>query len=541
MNSPELYNIHKLELTNFIEFEKVKEEYHNKKGVIKKRDKSIHRLKNKIKLSEDEYETYKIKQQYNHLFRIIRNNKEIKNNYIDDVVFVDCSNNKNYQKELDGILRYGITINGVEFKYWGKSASMSRAGILGFVSTEMYNIVETYAMMEIKFDKTVLSKFEAYKCLLLSSCFCIEKEELPYMIVVDDYEAVVKDVKIKYVDEKEIEYTDKNTGELKVFKEKIIKEGIKDIDNNVNDGAGLCSIEWAKSIQEYLEIPYMPCALMLRVPYIKGISIAVDFKGFYREKGVSTITDIWGRKHNVDDIDIILTKSQYKGLKYFKIKGDYSDWERYLELLNKYNYCIGISKWNYSHRKEPKMTRANYQILQTLDITTEDLIEASAYTRRWVERILGGDLTYVYKYLGISEETEPTNNYMKAIILNPQMINDIKVRSYLYNLLKKTIDEIKIGKIHIQGAFKIIIPDVILMLEYIGGMEVKGCLKAGEMYAKEHKGEYVLNRNPHISKSEHVILSATINNQIKKWLSHLENVCMVNGYDITAQRLNGAD
>lgn len=534
MKSPSLYTILKLELLNFVEFINDNGEPNDKNK------KSTHKLNNNIVLSRLDRKKYEIKQQYNHLFRIILNNKSIENDYIEDVIFVDCKNNKNYQAELDGIIRDGISVDNKKFRYWGKSASMSRNGILGFISEEIYDVVETHAMLEITFEKTVISKFEAYKCLLLSSCFAIE-QELPYMIVVDDYDTVVKDVSIKYVDEEVITYIDKKTNEEKVFYEKVIKEGTKDIDNTFNDGCGLCSFEMAIKWQKYLDIEYTPCAYMLRFPYVKGISVAVDFKRFYKEHNISTITDIWGKEHNVDDIDIILTKSQFKGFKYFKQNGTYSDWERYIALLKKYNYCIGISKWNYSHKDEPKMTRTNYQTLQTLDIKTEDLIEMSSYTRKWIERILGGDLLYVYKYLGISERTMPINNYMKAILLNPQMINDIKVKSYLYGLLKKTINEIKIGKIYLKGAFKILVPDVVMMMEYIGGLEVKGCLKADEMYAKDLIGTYVINRNPHISKSEHVLMDAVNNDLTEKWCGHFANICMLNGYDITAKRLNGAD
>lgn len=528
MKSPELYSILKLKLQNFIE---INSDVNSKNKYIFKKD---------IVLSPKDKEEYLIKQQYNHLFRIIKNNKKVEDNYIEDVIFIDCSNNSNYQKQLDKMLREGISINNIEYKYWGKSASMSRSGILGFVSISMYDTIEKYAMMDIEFDKTVLSKFEAYKCLLLSSCFCVEGE-LPRMIVVDDYETVVKDVNIRYVGEKEIEYTDKKTGKNKIFKEKIIKKGIKDIGICTNDGSGFIDINYAKKISEYLEIGYDACVFMLRIPYVKGLAISVDFKSYYKSHGITHIKDIWGKEHDVNNIDIILTKSQYKGFKYFKQNGTHEDWERYISLLKKYNYCLGISKWNYSHETEPKMTRANYQTLQTLNITKDDLIEMSSYTRNWIEKILNGDLLYIYKYLGIGEETKPSNIYMKSILLNPQMVNDIKIRSYLYGLLKKTIDEIKIGKIYIKGAFKFLLPDVIMMLEYIGGLPVKGCLKAGEIYAKEHEGEYILNRNPHISRAEHVVLNAVNNEQTKKWLSHLENVCMVNGYDVTAQSLNGAD
>lgn len=545
MKSPNLYTILKVPLQSFCDYYKESKEYIDKSGNLKNKKVKKHKFKENINLSIKDLDEFQIKQQYNHLFRIIINyykdNGIEVGNSINDVLFIDSRNNKNYQDELDSVLRYGVTVNGRKYKYWGKSASMSRQGILGLVSEDLYDHVELYAMMEIEFDKTVLSKFEAYKCLLLSSCFCIE-EELPYMIVVPDYENTIRDVSIKYVDEEIKHYIDKSTGEEKSYAEKVIKEGIMDIDGNcVNDGSGLCSIEQAKKWSNYLKIDYIPCAFMLRIPYVKGIAIAVDFKSFYKEKGIEKIKDLWGNEHRIEDIDVILTESQYKGKKYFKQKGDYSDWERYLNLLKKYNYCVGISKWNYSHKDEPKMTRCNYQTLQTLDISAKDMIDMSEYTRSWVEKILNGDMLYVLKYLGLGEETNPDNTYMKSILYNPQMRDDIKVRSYLYGLLRKTIDEIKVGKIYIKGAFKILIPDVVFMMEYIGGLNPIGCLEKGEMYAKEHSGAYVINRNPHLSKSEHVLLNAVNNELTEKWCGHLENICMLNSYDITAKRLNGAD
>lgn len=524
-----LYSLLKLELKDFVDIETTN------------KSKKTYSLKNDLQITKKELEKYIIKQQHNHLFRILENKDRVENNYLKDVLFLDCKNNQTYSKQLDDVLRKGVMINGVRYKYWGKSASMSRNGILGFISEEVYEIIEEYAMMEIKFDKTILSKFEAYKCLILSSCECIDAE-IPYMIVVDDYETTIKDVNVRYVAEQDIVYIDKNTKEEKVFKEKIIKEKVMDVSSCTNDGAGLIDISLAKKYsREYLNLEYDACVFMLRMPYIKGLSISVDFKTYYKENGVKTITDIWGKPHNVNDIDIILTKSQYKGYKYFGKDGNYSDWENYIRLLKKYDYKVGVSKVNYSHNKEPVMTRTNYQTLQTLNLEKEDLIDMSYYTRRWIEKILSGDLLYVYKYLGISDDTLPSNIYMETLLLNPQMVNDVKIKSYLYGLLKKTIDEIKIGKIYIKGAFKFLIPDVIMMLEYIGGLNVKGCLKKGEMYAKDHSGKYILNRNPHICKTEHVVLNAVKNKKIEKWLSHLENVCMINGYDVTAQSLNGAD
>ena len=199
MKSPELYTILKIPLQKFSIENKVEYKY-IKDGKEKIKFKSNYLYNDNINLNDKDIKEFTVSQQYNHLFRIIINHTEQNDEYIinkeiKDVIFIDCKNNKNYQGVLENIVRNGVSVNGVKYLYWGKSASMSRNGVLGMVSEKMYDIVETHAMMDIKLNKVVLSKFEAYKCLLLSSCFCIE-EEIPYMIVVPDYETIIKNIKI---------------------------------------------------------------------------------------------------------------------------------------------------------------------------------------------------------------------------------------------------------------------------------------------------------------------------------------------------------
>ena len=57
----------------------------------------------------------------------------------------------------------------------------------------------------------------------------------------------------------------------------------------------------------------------------------------------------------------------------------------------------------------------------------------------------------------------------------------------------------------------------------------------------DYLGEYLIERNPHICRSEHTVLDAVVNKKIDRWCSHLSNVCMINIRSITPQRLNGAD
>jgi hypothetical protein len=483
-----------------------------------------------------------VSNQDNGLFRHIRDITGYKDEYNYYVIFVDCKGYKNSKEELEYMLRNGFSVNGSKYIMFGKSASMSRNGIVGFIMEDVYDEMNKRAMMDIDIKTTVISKFEAYKNLLFSSCFFIE-DYIPNIVIVDDYENNLPNQYIKYVVDKEIEYTDKKTGEIKSYIGKEIEEGYSDVSITPADGSGMHDIALSEKWARAIGIDYVPNVFMIRMPYIKGLSIGVDFKSFYKEHGIEYITDIWGKKHRIEDIDCIWTKSLYKGYKYFKTYGDYRDWEIYLEKFKKYNHAMGIAKWNFRTIDEPIYTRVNYQYLQTLNISPKEMISLADYTKQWIENILDGDAIYAYNFLGMGKDfINPSNKYMKAVSLHGDMLKDQKIRDYMTTLLKKYISEMKMGKLWIKGCFKIVIPDLVMLMQYAGGMEVVGCLGKDEFYAYglDNK-EYLIDRNPHICRSEHAVLTNKRNEYVEKYCGHLENVCMLNGYDITMKRLNGCD
>jgi hypothetical protein len=78
-------------------------------------------------------------------------------------------------------------------------------------------------------------------------------------------------------------------------------------------------------------------------------------------------------------------------------------------------------------------------------------------------------------------------------------------------------------------------------MQHAGQLKAIGCLQAGEMYSKGLKGEHLINRNPHITSSEHAILNAVNNSFTKEYCVHLSNIAMLNYHDVTDKRLNGSD
>lgn len=360
-----------------------------------------------------------------------------------------------------------------------------------------------------------------------------------------DYFRTIPDQTIKYAYDSTTEFVDKE-GRDRTWTQKDIAVGVRDIEINAFDGCGIHHPAISRQVEEILGSKTQISTILWRAPYIKGLTHEMDYEAFYAERGVSQIQDVWGVWHDFSEPMIILTESMYKGIKYFKTYGDERDWELYWEKFHKYHHCLGIAKWNFTADEEPAYTRGNYQILQDLDLPYEKFRSLANDSVDWAEKIIHGDPLFTYCFLGLyADNHKAKNDYIAAILKNPEMIKEQSVKRYLINLLAKYRDEMKCGKLWLKATFKLSAPDLIMLMEHIGGLEPVGCLESDEFYAHSkdgpYLGEYLIERNPHICKSEHVILKGVQNVDIATYCSHLDNVCMLNSKSITPQRLNGSD
>jgi len=497
-------------------------------------------------MDKKEESYYYIKQQDNQLFRHIRNITKDKSFYNKYFIFVDC---KSFQKKTEimkDLIINGFTINGDKYLVSEKSASMSRNSTLGFVRKDISKKLNKIITMDIEIGETVISKYSAYRGLQLSSGFALENY-LPKIIVVEDYIKIIPNQKIKYLEDSCTNYIDKETGKTKTWRQKKISLGEHDIEINVFDGAGIHHPEIGEDVQKIINIKDTPTSIMWRAPFMKGLTHSFDYVSFLEDRGVESIIDIFGIEHSIYDKMIIMTESMYKGYKYFYNSGDESDWNDYWKAFKKYDHVLSVAKWNYSFEKEPVMTRMNYQVLQTLEIEYNVFKKLADYSLDWAYKIVSGDQFYVNAFLGLYDDADnnPRNEYTKAILKDQHMLNDPHIQRYLKSLIKKKINDFKCGKIWIEGSFKFLVPDLIMLCEWIGGLEPIGALREGEMYAKNQNGncigEHVLERNPHISSSESVILKGIDDNLLDRYCGELANTLMINGYDITTARLSGAD
>ena len=488
--------------------------------------------------------------------------------HISEIILVVAKKNPKQEKDLRYILDKGFTYNGIHYSRFGKSASQGKDGITAFVCDDIFDELYLITQMDIEIDECVISKYEAQRCLPFSSCTLIH-DYMPNIVIIGEYEKMLENQLIKYVVEREKEFTDKETGKKKKYKSREIEEGYKDLKLSPFDGCGCHEHEFMENVSAQLKLDYNVIGTQVRLPFIKGYSVYVPFREILKGWGYEYITDIYGTKHHIDTIDCIWNISMFKGHKLFKEKYGSNAWTEYMNTVQKYQFKLGISKYSHHVKHLNKYTRMNFQYLQCLDLWNPkyidyyenkevgnyDILDANndgkiiklaKYTTSLFEKIIKGDKFYTYKFMGITdtEDYEPESKYLEAAMINDVMLKDPAVKQFIYRKLKKSIDEAKVGKIYCSGFYHTGVGDMIGYLQYAVGEEPVGCLGERELYSANFEcGDIVSFRSPLVDPSEVNKIKIVRNDIINKWFGYFkdQDVVMFNMYDISAPQQGGAD
>ncbi len=488
--------------------------------------------------------------------------------HISEIILVVAKKNPKQEKQLRHILDVGFSYNGIHYSRFGKSASQGKEGITAFVCDDIFDELYMITQMDIEIDECVISKYEAQRCLPFSSCTLIH-DYMPNIVIIGEYEKVLQNQLIKYVVERDKEFTDKETGKIKNYKSREIEEGYKDLKLSPFDGCGCHEYEFMENVTAQLGLDYNPIGVQIRLPFIKGYSVYVPFKEILKGWGYEYITDIYGIKHHIDRIDCIWNISMFKGHKLFKEKyGSYA-WIEYMNTVNKYQFKLGISKYSHHMKHLNKYTRMNFQYLQCLDLwnpkyidyyenhefgdydildSNNDgkIVKLAKYTTSLFEKIIKGDKFYTYKFMGITntEDYEPESKYLEAALVNDAMLKDPAIKQFIYRKLKKSINEAKVGKIYCSGFYHTGVGDMIAYLQYAVGESPVGCLQEREFYSGNFDcGDIISFRSPLVDPSEVNKVKIARNDMINQWFGYFkdQDVVMFNMYDISAPQQGGAD
>lgn len=449
--------------------------------------------------------------------------------YIDDIINLKVVTKKEYKE----IAKTGFDLNGKHYVRFMVGAGQMRRNTITFINEDLVGYMQEHLMCGLKDKiKTInLAKLSAYYALSFSSVLWVRT---PRVCVIKDFETVIPKQKVNWI------YKDEN-------KDSQVEERTIDITLNSADGQGLISPEMAGLWASDMHLKYTPCSFVVRTAFVKGNLVTFDFKEYAREHGVTTIKDKYGTEYNIEDIDVLLSESQFKMAKY------YSSWEVYLSYHQEYNLRWGVARYNKEFDDEYVLT--NYQYIQVLDLNKDDVKGLVSYTTDWIKNICSGNPLYSLAYnVGVKNEDDNIESiinscgslFTKAIVKNPKMLEDGYVQRKIYNSIKESIRQAKLGRIWVKGNYQFMISDPVAQCRSALGLSPDGLLKEGEIYSnfwnnRGNPDEICLLRSPLTYYSEANVQKPVNNDDMSKWYKHIYSGIIYNIYDISVCRHADSD
>lgn len=332
---------------------------------------------------------------------------------------------------------------------------------------------------------------------------------------------------------------------------KVTEKHNEDFENNMSDGCSMMlphlSKRWNGELNGDPDHTMSGCNM--RCAFTKGMALTFDFIKFAEEVvGASEkcpekylIKDYWGQERDIRDADLILTESQ------LKLCGSYSSWEDYYQKCIENKYTLRVTKT--SEEENDDIRQLNYQFIQSLNLTDEDIDELVSPTVNEIKDIMGLDPRKSIAYLcgkGLNENNVMSaDNIAKALMIDKSTINDPYIRSKIKKMINRRIKDAKIGVLDLHGNFQILSGDLYALCESMFGLEPHGILDAGEIYSKywydEGVDRVLCFRAP--MSNAHSIVSQNICKKQKAlyWFQYIDTCIVVNGWDTMPAALNGFD
>ena len=321
---------------------------------------------------------------------------------------------------------------------------------------------------------------------------------------------------------------------------KFIKD--KDIELIDSDGYGLAMPNLMKRWGEEIGEDFLLPGCVIRNSFCKGAIFPIDFQKFASDNDFDKITDVWGNTYNINEIELILTESM------LKLWDSYSSLESYLENCEKNHYTFAITK--ASEEELENVRTMNYQFLQSYAFTDEQIDELIAPTVNEIKDILSDDYrkTILYtKGIGLNKNNVQNldSSFATALMIEPSMTQDPYIKSQIYSMIRKRIDEAKVGVLKVPANYSLVSGDPYSLCQSMFGMTVTGLLKAGQVYSKYwiDKGvtQIVSFRAPMTSHNNIRLLDVVHNETMDEFYKYMTTPTIFNSWDTCADAMNGFD
>lgn len=481
------------------------------------------------------------------------------------------------QKQAEAMFRPdGITLDfgkgARRYVAFERSGSMSRNSRLSFIREDFYEPVRKRIMLNMNIGLCQLSKLYAYNGLMLTSGFRFEDKfiwDATRIVIVENpvtpvYEANIITVKDDGSDNTERKYS--RVSET------------ADIEVTEFDGEGLVSVELAEQIDTAYCDMHIHHSFQIRMPYIKGVVHEVNFKAMFAELDVPYIIDIWGKRHQINEIDLILTISMFKGFCWMTENG--LSFAEYLDRCKKYRHALYISGFGQAEAEE--YTELNYQFLTTTALKSDEFRPADlplgwkyspeSDSRHWITKAtetayynLTADPEKRIQHFTDAAKKEDASKrdktLAKILAKNPLFIAEPIYAKELDSRAQTLLKQYSLGRLLVSGDNRYLSGDLMRFVkmlvktvsdtddQYMGVVArlEQECYNSTTAYAPgavyTENDRYTLLRNPHIARNEEaaVLPPDFIGLLRQKYLSHLNYVIMVDSRTLIPERLGGAD
>ncbi len=455
-----------------------------------------------------------IKQMYDDLYKL---------QFEPNLISVQFDKKSHFDKCCDKLV-----VNGRHFhRLYGTPGGLKMSTVL-FIDNELY--ADVYKRVtngrNLQLEYTP-AKLEAYMALTSSSSNAVS---FPNMIVVDGTTTHFKADVVEVRDG--IESNDPIVKEVKD----------KDIEIEINDGCGIMTPEYSRKItQDAIGVDEVASGVCARFAFFKGMLFTFDFKEFAENVAHKhTVIDAWGDERDVRDADVIATTSQ------LKLWDAYDSYEDYRDSCIKNGYEFRITKVS---EELDESRNLNYQFTQSYYLDDNDIDDLISPTVDEIKDIISLDPRKSIVYLagcGLNEDNVmKSDNVAKALMINPDLINDPYVRSRIERMIQKRIRLAKISTIDVDGNFALISGDPYAMCEDIFGMEVKGLLREGEIYHKfwqnKNVAQVVCMRAPMCAHFNIVKQKIKYDDKADYWFRYIKDCIILNSWDTLRIAESGAD
>lgn len=530
-------------------------------------------------------------------------------------------NIKTCAKIVEGFFAEGFDIlfdeekEPVHYVPFEKSASMARAAAMIFIDSRLYEAMGQRIRLGFNFsgDKVSASKLYAYTGLYLSDAKRIDETEAfvlneeSVIVLADNVPKDKKNLKRKIAVPVEVVSGDeKDVSEKDGFQKWHVRTyAAEKYKTSVNyfDGEGLISPQYSSLINNILHNEYgmsgTAASIQIRMPFTKGMLHNVDFHKFICEQlEVESCKDIWiidayGRKRNLEKVQIILTQSMFKidkwlnNSKISSISKEEDPLKLYFERFHKYDHAfhVGITDMNLSQAGKTKL---NYQFLNTLALTDSELDEITDEQIRLAASGKAKDILQDIVSNNLNEEGDTSfddvvnesETWCEVAARNPAFLSDPKVMGMVKGVQYSLLKDVGRGRLTVAGSAKFLSRDLLAFLIYLIGK-----IKAGDEVTEEQKHQarsrirkeqlwttrffvadcvpgnpvfsndnkklhlraktyYGLLRSPHLSRNEQCSLSPFIPHEdgiYSRYFGHLKGILMVPQFSFVPQALGGAD